>query len=81
MVQQVDKGAIVLDYIHNLVAAVWIGGIILFCICTTSNIFTIKRIKQRKDEFGTDSQILNCIYHSVGIVIITGPTSDVVLRK
>ena len=43
-----ETAALVLDYVHNLVAAVWIGGIFLFCFYITSNIFSSKRKKAEK---------------------------------
>ena len=27
----------ILDYAHNLLSSIWIGGVNIFCICSTSN--------------------------------------------
>ena len=70
-----QTGAIVLDYIHNLVSAVWIGGIIYF-------VFTLlPTFSQLKDTITREKMSLLAIPRfsiafiiSIGIVIITGPT-------
>lgn len=66
--------AIVLDYIHNLVAAVWIGGIIFF-------VFVLLPVFSRLDETKKEKMSLVMIPRfsivfviAVGVVVITGPT-------
>jgi copper transport protein len=66
--------AFILDYIHNLVAGIWIGGIIYF-------VFTLLPIFSQLDELKREKMALVLIPRfsimfivAVGIVIITGPT-------
>jgi len=55
-----ETPALILDYIHNLVAAVWIGGIFYFVFTLLPTLSKLKEINR---------EII-----SIGIVIITGPT-------
>ena len=67
-------GAVVLDYIHNLVAAIWIGGIIYF-------VFVLLPVLSHLDDNIKEKMSLVMIPRfsiafviAVGIVVITGPT-------
>ena len=69
-----ETSAVILDYIHNFVAAVWIGGIIYF-------VFTLLPIFSQLEEAKRERMTLVLIPRfsimfivAVGVVIITGPT-------
>jgi len=67
-------GAIVLDYIHNLVAAVWIGGIIYFVFTLLPVLATLDENKREKMSLVLIPRFSIAFIIAVGIVIITGPT-------
>jgi len=67
-------GALVLDYIHNLVAAVWIGGIIYFVFILLPTFSQLKETNREKMSLVTIPRFSIAFIISVGIVIITGPT-------
>ena len=65
--------ALVLDYIHNLVAAVWIGGIFYFVYTLLPTVAQLKQSKQEKISLLLIPRFSIAFIISVGIVIITGP--------
>ena len=65
--------ALVLDYIHNLVAAVWIGGIFYFVYTLLPTVAQLKQSKQEKVSLLLIPRFSIAFIISVGIVIITGP--------
>jgi len=67
-------GALVLDYIHNLVAAVWIGGIIYFIFTLLPTFSQLKETNREKMSLVMIPRFSIAFIISVGIVIITGPT-------
>ena len=67
-------GAIALDYIHNLVAAVWIGGIIYFVFTLLPTFSQLKEVSKEKMSLVMIPRFSIAFIISVGIVIITGPT-------
>jgi len=67
-------GALVLDYIHNLVAAVWIGGIIYFVFTLLPTFSQLKETNREKMSMVMIPRFSIAFIISVGIVIITGPT-------
>ncbi|NIP61795.1 MAG: copper resistance protein CopD, partial [Nitrosopumilaceae archaeon] len=67
-------GAIVLDYIHNLVASVWIGGIIYFVFTLLPVLATLDENKREKMSLVMIPRFSIAFIIAVGIVIITGPT-------
>lgn len=67
-------GAVVLDYIHNLVAAVWIGGIIYFVFALLPAFSQLQEKNQEKMSLAMIPRFSIAFIISVGIVIITGPT-------
>lgn len=67
-------GALVLDYIHNLVAAVWIGGIIYFVFTLLPTFSQLKEANREKMSLVMIPRFSIAFIISVGIVIITGPT-------
>ena len=67
-------GAVVLDYIHNLVAAVWIGGIIYFVFTLLPTFSQLQEKNQEKMSLVMIPRFSIAFIISVGIVIVTGPT-------
>ncbi len=82
-----ELGALVLDYIHNLVAAIWIGGIIYFAFTLLPTFSQLKDVNREKMSLVIIPRFSIAFIISIGIVIITGPTlmwfleTDVVLIK
>ncbi len=66
--------ALVLDYIHNLVAAVWIGGIFYFVFTLLPTFSQLKEVNREKMSLVLIPRFSIAFIISVGIVIITGPT-------
>lgn len=65
--------AIVLDYIHNLLSGVWIGGVIFFAFVLLPS-FRILSIQTReKIVLVTIPKFSTIIVLSLGILLITGP--------
>ena len=67
-------GATILDYIHNLVAAVWIGGIIYFVFTLLPALSHLKDSAREKISLVMIPRFSIAFVISLGIVIITGPT-------
>ncbi len=67
-------GALALDYVHNLVAAVWIGGIIYFVFTLLPTFSLLKDANREKMSLVMIPRFSIAFIISVGIVIITGPT-------
>ncbi len=65
---------IVLDYIHNLVAAVWIGGIFYFVFTLLPTFSQLKESSREKMSLVLIPRFSIAFIIAVGIVIITGPT-------
>ena len=66
--------AIALDYIHNLVAAIWIGGIFYFVFALLPTFSQLKEQNREKMSLVLIPRFSIAFIISVGIVIITGPT-------
>ncbi len=66
--------ALALDYVHNLVAAVWIGGIFYFVFTLLPTFSHLKEKNQEKMSLVLIPRFSIAFIISVGIVIITGPT-------
>lgn len=69
-----QTSAIIIDYVHNLIASIWIGGIVFFAFILLP---TFSRLDGNKKELVTLSMIPKfsaMIIISLGILIITGPT-------
>ena len=66
--------ALVLDYIHNLVSAIWIGGIVYFVFTLLPTFSQLKESKREKISLVMIPRFSIAFIISVGIVIITGPT-------
>ncbi|WP_316506091.1 CopD family protein [Nitrosopumilus sp.] len=65
--------AITLDYVHNLVSSVWIGGIIFFAFVLLPVFSTLNEDKQEKMSLVLIPRFSIMIVISLGIVIISGP--------
>ena len=66
--------AIVLDYIHNLVAALWIGGIFYFVFTLLPTFSQLKESNREKMSLVLIPRFSIAFIIALGIVIITGPT-------
>ena len=69
-----EMGALALDYIHNLVAAVWIGGIFYFVFTLLPTFSQLKESSREKMSLVLIPRFSIAFIISVGVVIITGPT-------
>ena len=69
-----ETPAVVLDYIHNLVAAVWIGGIFYFVFTLLPTFSQLKESSREKMSLVLIPRFSIAFIIAVGIVIITGPT-------
>ncbi len=66
--------ALVLDYIHNLVSGVWIGGIIYFVFTLLPTFSQLKESQREKMSLVMIPRFSIAFIIAVGVVIITGPT-------
>ena len=69
-----ETHAVILDYIHNFVAAVWIGGIIYFVFTLLPTFSQLEETKREKMTLVLIPRFSIMFIIAVGIVIITGPT-------
>ncbi|MGI0003168.1 MAG: copper resistance CopC/CopD family protein, partial [Nitrosopumilaceae archaeon] len=65
--------AIILDYVHNLVASVWIGGIIFFGFALMPTLSKLDGDKKEKFSLSLIPRFSIMFIISVGIIIIVGP--------
>lgn len=65
---------IILDYVHNLVAAVWIGGIIFFSFALLPSFASLESSAKEKLTLAVIPKFSIMFVIAVGIVIISGPT-------
>ncbi|QDI89045.1 copper resistance protein CopD [Candidatus Nitrosopumilus sp. SW] len=66
--------ALILDYIHNLVSGVWIGGIIYFVFILLPTFSQLKEVQREKMSLLMIPRFSIAFIIAVGVVIITGPT-------
>lgn len=66
--------AIVIDYAHNLIASVWIGGVIFFGFILLPAFAKLDDSKKELASLLMIPRFSSVIVVSLGIVIITGPT-------
>lgn len=66
--------AIVLDYTHNLLAAVWIGGVIYAAFVMIPSFSKLEADKKERLSLLIIPKISSMVIIAVGILIITGPT-------
>ena len=64
----------VLDYIHNLLASVWIGGVIFFGFVLLPTLANLEGIQKERLTFAILPRYSGMITIALGILIITGPT-------
>jgi len=69
-----ETPAVILDYIHNFVAAVWIGGIIYFVFTLLPTFSQLEETKREKMTLVLIPRFSIMFIIAIGIVIITGPT-------
>ena len=68
-----EAPALILDYVHNLVAAVWIGGIFYFVFALLPALSKLKETNKEKMSLALIPRFSIAFIISIGIVIITGP--------
>ena len=66
--------ALILDYVHNLVSGVWIGGIIYFVFILLPTFSQLKETQREKMSLLMIPRFSIAFIIAVGVVIITGPT-------
>jgi copper transport protein len=66
--------AIIIDYAHNLIASVWIGGVIFFGFILLPAFTKLDNSKKELASLLMIPRFSSVILVSLGIVIITGPT-------
>ena len=69
-----ETPALVLDYIHNLVSAVWIGGIFYFVFTLLPTFAQLKESKREKMSLLLIPRFSIAFIIAIGVVLITGPT-------
>lgn len=69
-----QTSAIIIDYVHNLIASVWIGGIIFFGFVLLPAFIKLDGSKKELASLLMIPRFSSVIIVSLGIVIITGPT-------
>jgi copper transport protein len=65
---------IILDYVHNLLASVWIGGVIFFGFVLLPTLASLDGIQKAKVTLAMLPRYSGMITIALGILIITGPT-------
>ncbi len=65
---------VVLDYIHNIVAGVWIGGIIYALFVLFSSLSKCSSENRERTSLSVIPRLSMIFIISVGVVIVTGPT-------
>jgi len=68
-----ETPAIILDYIHNLVSAIWIGGIFYFVFVLLPTFSQLKESNKEKMSLVMIPRFSIAFIIAIGIVIITGP--------
>lgn len=69
-----QMAAVALDYVHNLVAAIWIGGIIYFVLILLPTFSKLEKNSREKMSLVMIPRFSIAFIIAVGIVIISGPT-------
>ena len=69
-----QMAAVALDYVHNLVAAIWIGGIIYFVFILLPALSKLDKSNREKMSLVMIPRFSIAFIIAVGIVIISGPT-------
>lgn len=66
--------AIAIDYVHNLLASVWIGGIIFFGFILLPSLSSLESGKKELLALTAIPKFSSMILIALGILIVTGPT-------
>ncbi|MBI5146097.1 MAG: CopD family protein [Thaumarchaeota archaeon] len=66
--------AIIIDYVHNLLASVWIGGVIFFAFVLMPSFSKLDGSKKELLTLTTIPKFSSMILLGLGILIVTGPT-------
>jgi len=66
--------AVVIDYVHNLLAAVWIGGIVFFGFVLIPSFTHMESDKKERLTLIAIPKFSSMILISLGILVVTGPT-------
>jgi len=64
----------ILDYVHNLLASVWIGGVIFFAFVILPTLAKLNWMEKEKTILAILPRYSGMITIALGILIITGPT-------
>jgi copper transport protein len=68
-----EPPALVLDYVHNLVASVWIGGIFYFVFTLLPTFSQLKESSKEKMSLLMIPRFSIAFIIAIGVVVITGP--------
>jgi copper transport protein len=68
-----QMAAVALDYVHSLVAAVWIGGIIYFVFTLLPTFSKLDKIAKEKMSLVMIPRFSIAFIIAIGVIIITGP--------
>ncbi|MEW6044456.1 MAG: CopD family protein [Thermoproteota archaeon] len=66
--------ALIIDYIHNLIASVWIGGVIFFAFILLPTFAKLEDSKKERLTLLMIPKFSSMIVITLGVIIITGPT-------
>jgi copper transport protein len=66
--------AIIIDYIHNLIASIWIGGVIFFGFILLPTFAKLDDAKKERITLLMIPKFSSMILIALGIIIVTGPT-------
>jgi len=64
----------ILDYVHNLLASVWIGGVIFFAFVILPTLAKLNWMEKEKTVLAILPRYSGMVTIALGILIITGPT-------
>jgi len=64
----------ILDYVHNLLASVWIGGVIFFAFVILPTLAKLDWMEKEKAVLAILPRYSGMVTIALGILIITGPT-------
>jgi copper transport protein len=66
--------AIIIDFAHNLISSVWIGGVIFFAFILLPTFARLEDGKKEKMALLMIPKFSSLVIISLGIIIVTGPT-------
>ncbi len=66
--------AIIIDYAHNLISSVWIGGIIFFAFVLIPTFAKLEDNKKEKITLLMIPKFSSMIIIALGVIMVTGPT-------